>query len=84
MYIWLILLYINNLIYSLEFVAGDDKYNTYFTKKRRLSGKTLKVALHVMNDNTKHLWLLWTKMKHEKMHNITKQSILKKLDMLRR
>ena len=55
MYIWLILLYISNLIYSLEFVAGDDKYNTYFTKKRRLSGKTSKVALHVMNDNTKHL-----------------------------
>ena len=46
------LLDVGDLIPSPESAVGDDDYDTYSTKKRRLSGKILEGALHVMKDNT--------------------------------
>ena len=47
------LLDVADLILSSESAVGDDDYDTYSTKKRRLSGKILKGALHVMKENIK-------------------------------
>ena len=44
---------VSDLIPSPEPAVGDDDYDIYSTKKRRLSDKISEGALHVTKDNTK-------------------------------